>query len=138
MKRTDVPYTGGDAAGAAAPEIAGDPTLQMGQATFAKICAACHQPTARGIPGQFPPLAKSDYLAAAPKEQIIGHVLHGLQGPITVLGTTYSGQMPPLAFLSDDDIAAVLTYVRTSFGNDLSKVTSDEVKQIRTRTAGLP
>ncbi|HUJ58351.1 MAG TPA: copper-containing nitrite reductase [Kofleriaceae bacterium] len=137
QKQGDVAYAGGPIE---APPIdtAGDPVLQMGEGTFGRICAACHQPSGLGIPGQFPPLAQSDYLAASPKERIIDHVLHGLQGPVTVRGTTYNGQMPPLGFLSDDEIAAVLTYVRASFGNHLSAVSSDEVAKVRGRTASLP
>lgn len=139
QKQVDIAYAGGPIV---APPIKtdGDPVLQMGEATFTKICAACHQPTGLGIPGQFPPLSRSDYLARATKEQIIGHVLHGLQGPVTVLGMTYNGQMPALGFLSDDEIAAVLTFVRASFGNSLSRVSGEEVARVRGRgqTASVP
>ncbi|HSN25136.1 MAG TPA: c-type cytochrome, partial [Kofleriaceae bacterium] len=129
-KQKDIAYAGG---GEVAPPVKtdGDPTLQLGQETFTHICAACHQATGLGVPGTFPPLAKSDYLAKAPKDQIIGHVIHGLQGPVTVNGAQYNGQMPPLGFLSDDEIAAALTYARASFGNQLSPVTPAEVAKVR-------
>jgi nitrite reductase (NO-forming) len=135
-KLADLAYEGGPAV---APPIKtdGDPVLQLGESTFNRICANCHQPTGLGIPGQFPPLAHSDYLASAPADKIIGHVLHGLQGPVTVLGTTYDGQMPALAFLSDDEIAAVLTYVRASFGNQLSRITPEQVAKVRAQTTGV-
>jgi nitrite reductase (NO-forming) len=124
----------------AAPPIRtdGDPVLQMGEGTFARICAACHLPTGLGVPGQFPPLAHSDYLASAAKEKIIGHLLHGLQGPLVVNGMAYNGQMPALNFLSDAEVAAVLTYARASFGNDLSRVNPDEVAKVRGQTASAP
>jgi nitrite reductase (NO-forming) len=136
-KQADVAYAGGPVE---APRLRtdGDPVLQMGESTFGRICAACHQPNGLGLPGQFPPLARSDYLAKQPKEVIIGHLLHGLQGPVTVLGMTYNGTMPPLAFLSDNEIAAVLTYVRASFGNSLSRITPDEVSRVRGQTASAP
>src|SRR5262249_54351036 len=102
-----------------------------------RICAACHQATGLGVAGMFPPLAHSDYLASTPKEKIIGHLLRGLQGPVTVLGTTYNGQMPALGFLSDDEIAAVLTYARSAFGNNLSRVSSEEVARARGQTANV-
>ena len=135
-KLADLPYEGGPIE---APPIQtdGDPVLQLGETTFNRICAACHQPTGLGIPGQFPPLAQSDYLASSPEDRIIGHVLHGLQGPVTVLGTTYNGQMPALAYLSDDEIAAVLTYVRASFGNHLSRIAPEQVAKVRAQTVGV-
>jgi nitrite reductase (NO-forming) len=136
-KQADTAYAGGPIT---APRIKtdGDPVLQLGESTFGRTCAACHQATGLGIPGQFPPLAKSDYLAAAAPERIIGHVLHGLQGPLTVDGRTYNGVMPALGFLSDDEVAAVLTYARASFGNHLSRISAADVATVRARQASVP
>ncbi|MEO6773653.1 MAG: copper-containing nitrite reductase [Kofleriaceae bacterium] len=133
-KTADLAYAGGPIV---APPIHtdGDPVLQMGESTFSRICAACHQPTGLGVPGQFPPIAHSDYFAASPKDKIIGHLLHGLQGPLVVNGMAYSGQMPPLGFLPDAEIAAVLTYARASFGNQLSPITTADVTKVRNQTA---
>jgi nitrite reductase (NO-forming) len=128
-KQGDKLYDGHDFV-AAAPrtEMTGQ---DLGKATFARICAACHQALGQGLPGQFPPLAKSDYLATATKEQVIGHVLHGLQGPLTVNGNPYNGVMPPMSFLSDDEIAGALTFVRGSWGNALPAVTAADVTKAR-------
>jgi len=136
-KKADLAYGG---APVVEPPIKtdGDPVLAMGAGTFGRICAACHLPTGLGVPGQFPPLAHSDYLAASAKEKIIGHVLHGLQGPLVVNGMTYNGQMPALNFLSDAEVAAVLTYARASFGNGLSRISPDEVAKVRGQTASAP
>jgi nitrite reductase (NO-forming) len=139
-KQADRAYTGDDVAFAAPPPPPAAPTtdadrFRLGEATFGKICAACHQPTGQGLPPTFPPLAKSDYLAAAPRAQVIGHILHGLQGPVTVLGTTYNNAMPPMAFLSDDEIAGVLSYVRGSWGNELGNVAPGEVAAVRNQTS---
>ncbi|WP_018968826.1 c-type cytochrome [Rubritalea marina] len=93
-------------------------------------CAACHQATGQGIPGAFPPLAESEWVNG-PVENLIRIQLRGLMGPITVKGTTYNSVMPPNASMSDEDIAAVLTYIRSNFGNDASAVTPDMVKALR-------
>jgi nitrite reductase (NO-forming) len=105
-------------------------TVEHGQVVFGALCAACHQTNAQGLPGAFPPLAKSDYLMAD-KKRDIGVVLKGLMGPVTVNGATYRNVMPPQAQLSDADVAAVLTYVRTHFGNEGEPVTAAEVAETR-------
>jgi|GEM_PF-1448794 mono/diheme cytochrome c family protein len=99
-------------------------------------CSACHQPTGAGIPGAFPPLAESEWVNG-PVENLIRIQLRGLMGPITVKGTTYNSVMPPNATMSDDEIAAVLTYIRSNFGNKSSAVTADQVKALRSE-AGKP
>ena len=115
--------TGGDG-GALAP----------GEATFIGVCSACHQRNAQGLPGVFPPLAGSDYLMADKTRSIRG-VLAGQSGPMTVNGTTFNGAMPPLANLTDHEIADVLTYVRSHFGNNGDAVTTAEVAAVRTSLA---
>jgi mono/diheme cytochrome c family protein len=92
-------------------------------------CAACHQPTGRGVPNVFPPLAGSDFLNAD-KARAIGIVIHGKQGVVVVNGVTYNNSMPPFP-LSDQNIANVLTYVYNSFGNSGIEVTPEEVKAQR-------
>ncbi len=105
-------------------------TLSGGERTFVGICSACHQRTAQGLPGVFPPLAGSDYLAAD-RTRAIRTVLGGLSGPVTVNGQTYNGAMPPLANLTDHEIADVLSYVMTNFGNHGQAVTPQEVAAVR-------
>jgi nitrite reductase (NO-forming) len=101
---------------------------------FAANCAACHQLAGQGIAGAFPPLAASDYLMAN-KERAIGIVLNGLNGAVTVNGASYNGVMPAVQ-LSNTDVAAVLSYVRTSFGNKATDlVTLDDVKKVRAASA---
>ena len=105
-------------------------SADKGKAIYVKICQACHQANGEGIPGAFPPLAKSDFLAS--KQATILQVLNGKTGEITVNGQKFNSIMPAQgAALNDDDIAAVLNYVYSNFGNDGTKVTSDEVKEIR-------
>lgn len=101
-----------------------------GKETFTKICAACHQATGAGIPGAFPPLAKSDYLNAD-VNRAIRQVIKGSTGKITVNGKVYNTPMPPQGTLSDQEIADVLTYVYGSWGNTNKKITPAMVKAQR-------
>lgn len=103
--------------------------IQLGSHLFYSICAACHQPTGRGLPNVFPPLAGSDFLNAD-KHRAIGFVIHGRQGEVVVNGLKFNNTMPPFP-LSDDDIANVLTFVYNSFGNSGLEVTPEEVKSVR-------
>ena len=100
---------------------------EKGERTFSQICAACHQPGGVGLAGAFPPLANSDYLMADKKRAIL-IVKNGLQKEITVKGVKYNGVMPQLN-LDNETIANVLTYVRSSFGNQGDPVTVKEVEE---------
>jgi len=93
------------------------------------ICTQCHQTQGQGLPGAFPPLAKSDYLMADEK-RAIDIVMNGLRGPIVVNGATYTSEMPKPG-LTDVEVAAVLSYVRNSFGNESDLTTLAEVKAFR-------
>jgi len=108
-----------------------------GQQIFQR-CAVCHQATGLGLPGSFPPLAGSEWATAANAALPIRVVLHGIQGAITVKGQKYNGAMPAYGTnqpLSDSEIAAVLTYVRSAWGNAASAVTAKQVAAERTATA---
>jgi mono/diheme cytochrome c family protein len=113
---------------------ASDEQLKRGAAVYARTCIACHQPTGLGLPPVFPPLANAPIVAGNP-ELPVKFILQGLMGPITVNGMTYNSMMPPVAGVSDADIADVLTYVRQSFGNKANAVTADQVKAIRAANA---
>ena len=102
-----------------------------GKAIFAKTCASCHQANGQGVPGTFPPLAKNPYVTGDPNK-VIHTVADGLTGSISVNGKTYNGQMPAWkSSLSDGDIAAVVTYIRSSFGNKASAVTAAQVTKAK-------
>jgi nitrite reductase (NO-forming) len=123
------------------PKIAGltkDIQVQKGNAVFMQTCFVCHQPEGQGVAGQIPPLAKSDFLATRSKEDYIRGVLMGRTGQIVVNGKTYNGTMVPLNYLSDEQIANVLTYVRNSWGNSGEAVTPQEVTRIRQSAAPPP
>ena len=107
-----------------------DELMAKGEAAYLANCAACHQPNGQGLPGAFPPLAGSDYLKGD-RKQVMAAALFGLSGPITVNGVDYNGVMPSLGHLTDADLAAALTYVFGSWGNDGAAVGEKEVAALR-------
>jgi nitrite reductase (NO-forming) len=104
--------------------------VNAGQALFAGTCSVCHQGNGAGLPGVFPPLAKSDYLAGD-VPRAVGVVLHGLSGKLTVNGLEYNSVMPPMTQLNDDEVANILTYVLNSWGNAGGSVSKEDVKKQR-------
>jgi nitrite reductase (NO-forming) len=115
---------------------AGDLRAQMagGLVLYKTYCLGCHQPDGQGLPGTFPPLAKSDYLMAD-TPRAIETVLNGHSGPLEVNGQSYQGVMPPMAHLKDEDIADVLTYVRNAWGNEGGPVSAADVAGVRGKTS---
>ncbi len=106
--------------------------MKKGSATYA-LCGGCHQGSGIGVPGQFPPLAASEWVTGG-TERSIRVVLNGLSGPIKVKGADFvtPNAMPPQgAVLSDADIANVLTFVRNSWGNKGPLVTKEMVQKVR-------
>ncbi|HEV6964106.1 copper-containing nitrite reductase [Roseateles sp.] len=104
--------------------------INAGRELFAGTCSVCHQANGAGLPGVFPPLAKSDFLAADPK-RAVGVVLHGLSGKVKVNGKDYDSVMPPMNQLNDDEVANILTYVLNSWDNPGGSISADEVKKAR-------
>jgi mono/diheme cytochrome c family protein len=104
--------------------------MSTGKAIYTQHCMTCHQVDGAGAQNMIPPLVKTDYVLGD-KARIIKIVLNGMNGEVMVNGDMYSNEMPAQGFLTDTEIAAVLTYVRNSFGNKASIVTSGEVKKTR-------
>jgi mono/diheme cytochrome c family protein len=115
--------------------------LELGKRVYNTACAPCHQPSGMGTPGMFPPLAGSEWVTAEGHERIIRIVLNGLSGPIEVAGTQFNNVMVPWRdTLKDEDIASVLSYVRSEWGNKAGPVSVEEVKKVRegTKDRGSP
>lgn len=130
-KQQDNMYAGDGAPAAIAPPPAPDADpREHGREVFATTCGLCHQPDGKGIPATFPPLAGSEFVNGDPAA-LIAIPLHGKSGKITVAGQPFDGVMPPFANLSDRDLADVLTYVRSSFGNASGPITPEQVATIR-------
>ena len=105
-----------------------------GAQVYNTLCVACHGPDGKGLNG-LPPLVGSDW-PKGPAARSIKIVLSGMEGPVEVAGKTYNIVMPPQgAVLSDEKIAAALTYVRKAFAGGAGAVTPDEVKAVRAATA---
>lgn len=104
--------------------------MLLGKEIYMKHCMTCHQSDGTGAQNMIPPLIKTEYVLG-PKATLIEILLKGLNGEIKVNGDLYANEMPSQAILKDDEIAAVLTYVRNSFGNKASSVTVREVKKVR-------
>ena len=110
-----------------------------GAALFASACVACHQATGAGLPGVFPPLAGSEWVSGK-ETTMAAIVLYGVAGPITVKGSSYAGAMPAFKDqFTDEQLAAVLTHVRSQWGNAGSPVSAATVaivrEQLKARTA---
>ncbi len=101
-----------------------------GAEVFARYCATCHQSDASGVPGAYPPLRENEWVQGDPG-RLIRLLLYGMQGPVTVKGQQYNNAMPPHAFLTDDQIADVLTHVRTRYGNRADTVDAAWVARVR-------
>lgn len=101
--------------------------MKLGKESY-MICSACHGVNGEGMPNIGPPLVGSEWVLG-PSENLIRMQFRGLQGPITVKGEEWNLAMAPNAPIlqTDDKIAAVITYIRNSWGNEASAVSSKEV-----------
>ncbi len=128
-----VAWDGSGGGVAAAP----DPMV-VGKRLFTQNCAVCHQQTGLGVAGQFPPLVGSEWVLAQDwhgDNHMVKIVLHGFHGPVTVKNEQFNNVMAPWGkVLKDEQIAAVLTYVRNEWGNQAPPITKEFVSQIREQT----
>lgn len=110
--------------------------LEAGKSIYFRdgYCTTCHQPDGKGLEAAgFPPLSASKWITGN-EERLIKLVLKGAYGPIEVNGKKYPGQVPMTPFeglLKDEELAAVLNYVRNSFGNEAPEISAAKVKQVR-------
>lgn len=110
-------------------QVSTESLLKIGAKVYETNCLQCHLKDGQGLTGVMPPLANSDWLAGPP-DQLIRTVYEGLEGQIEVNGFSYNGVMPAFDQLSNEEIAAVLTYTRKSFGNNFQKILPDQVREI--------
>ncbi|MEO8443579.1 MAG: cytochrome D1 domain-containing protein [Gammaproteobacteria bacterium] len=107
--------------------------LAKGRELYLQNCAACHQPEGQGLAGAFPPLAKSDFIAANPAA-VLETTVKGRQGKLTVNGAEYNNVMPAMSYLSDEELSHIITFVLNSWGNPGGSVTLKQVADFRERT----
>jgi len=104
---------------------------EVGKASFLQNCSGCHQADGLGVLGAYPPLARSPYINGGTR-RLVMIVLKGLQGTVTLEGREFNGTMPAWEkALTDQKIAAILTYVRQNFGNDAAPVTIEQIATAR-------
>jgi mono/diheme cytochrome c family protein len=104
-----------------------------GKQIYAAKCVACHQPTGAGLAGVFPPLAASEWVLGDDKT-LINILLHGVNGEMVVKGNTYNGAMPAWKSMTDDELAAVMSYIRSDWGNQGAPITAEAVRAQREAT----
>jgi Cbb3-type cytochrome oxidase, cytochrome c subunit len=113
-------------------EMSSGPVLPDGEKLYMQTCSACHQADGKGLPGAFPPLAKSSVVTDKSPETLIKIILQGYDA------RTEFGVMPPFADqLTDEEIAAIASYERSHWGNDAPAITGEDVKQIRNSVTPL-
>lgn len=106
--------------------------MDRGKEVYMINCLACHQADGSGVPRLNPPIVNTKW-TLGPKATLIQLLLKGSQGKVEIDGDTFDNMMPPVAHLTDQQIADVLTYIRNSFGNKASAVSAAEVKAVRAK-----
>ena len=103
-----------------------------GSQVYFSFCSSCHQINGQGDGNRFPPLTQSDWVNGD-KTKLIEVVINGLQGSIIIQGKAYNNSMPAHKFLSDGEVAQVLTYIRSAFNNNTDSITAGEVMKVRNK-----
>lgn len=99
--------------------------ITEGQSSYLRHCQACHQADGSGMPRVFPPLAGNSHIDDA--AYVANTVIHGLSGPLTVNNVDYNGNMPPMAYISDQEIANIVAYVMLRWSEEESSLTAEDV-----------
>ena len=127
--RAGAAKAGGAVAGAEEAKV--ETLAEIGKKVFNQNCASCHQGTGLGIPGTYPPLAGSHWVNG-PTKRLTALVLKGMQGPVEIEGKKYNGAMPAWGTnFNDKKMAAVLSYIRSSWGNTSAEITPEQVAVVR-------
>jgi len=133
------PYHSRDQLETFQPRSGAAAALARGKGVYEAVCGICHGSDGAGKPGQAPALAASEWVIAKGVNRLAHIPLAGVAGPIQVGGKEWNLNMAAMgAALSDEDLAAVLSYVRSSWGNKAEPVTADEVKKIRAEIGKSP
>ncbi len=133
------PYVSAEELDSYQPKSGAAAALAQGKKVYEAVCGICHGVDGMGKPNQAPPLAGSEWVIAGGFHRLAQIPLRGLNGSFQVEGKDWNLNMAPMgAALSDADLAAVLTYIRSSWGNKAAAVTADDVKAVRAAAAGHP
>ena len=117
---------------AANPRSGPELLLALGKTKYEATCMPCHQASGLGVPGQFPPLAGSEWVNTPGAGRMIRIALHGLSGPITVKGQEWNAAMPPVGdVLTSEELAAVVSYIRQAWENKAPLVKPEQVEAVK-------
>lgn len=131
-KQVYAPYGSAEQLEAYQPKSGEAAALARGKVVYESVCGICHGADGLGKPGQAPLLAGSEWVTAKGFNRLAHIPLMGVSGPIQVAGKDWNMNMAAMgAALPDDDLAAVLTYIRGAWGNKASPVTGEDIKKIR-------
>ncbi len=126
------PYANAEELEAYQPKSGAAAMLARGKQVYEQVCGLCHGTDGLGKPGQAPPLAGSEFVNAKGIQRLAHIPLTGVAGGIKVEGKDWNLSMAAMgAALSDSDLASVLTYIRSSWGNKAEAVTADDVAKVR-------
>ena len=133
------PYNSAEKLEAFQPKSVAAAAMARGKGLYEAVCGICHGSDGAGKPGQAPALAASEWVTTKGFNRLARIPLAGVNGPMQVAGKDWNLAMAAMgAALSDDNLAAVLTYIRTSWGNNASAVTGDDIKKIRAEVGKSP
>ena len=133
------PYNSAEKLEAFQPKSGAAAAAAQGKKVYEAVCGICHGVDGNGKPGQAPPLAGSEWVLTKGINRLTHIPLEGLTGTLKVEGKEWNLNMAAMgAALHDDELAALLTYIRTSWGNKAGEVTADDVKKIRDAIGGHP
>src|SRR5690625_190313 len=105
-------------------------SVSDGEAGYKTHCQACHQADGKGLPGAFPPLADNDHIIGD-SDYLVSNILTGRSGELVVNDVTYNGVMPPMSYLTDQEVADIIAYVTHTWGNSEDAVTVEQVSRQR-------
>lgn len=103
--------------------------ITAGQSSYLRHCQACHQADGSGMPRVFPPLAGNSHVSDA--EHVAKTIIHGMSGPLTVNGVDYNGAMPPMAYISDEEVSNIVAYVMLQWSEEESSLMPEDVAALR-------
>jgi mono/diheme cytochrome c family protein len=133
------PYSSTEELDAYQPKSGAAAMMSRGKQVYEQVCGLCHGNDGLGKPGQAPPLAGSEWVNAKGIQRLAHIPLAGLNGSLQVEGKDWNMSMAPMgAALSDADLGAVLSYIRTSWGNKGDTVTADQIKAVRASMGSHP
>jgi mono/diheme cytochrome c family protein len=134
-----VPYASVEQVELYQPKSGAAAAAAHGKQVYDTVCGICHGVDGMGKLAQAPPLAGSEWVIASGSHRLAQIPLNGLNGSLQVEGKEWNLNMARMgAALSNADLAAVLTYIRTSWGNKAGAVTADDVKTVRAAVGGHP